>query len=312
MPEIDKFIHAEVNNKGLISKAITDVLDEFRERSSIKRLNKIDIYITKDPLRITKKIIPKRKISRHGEMREWLFEYTPSFSYLKKGKNPAIMLNANESVFETNNHLAIKGLFAHELMHLLNKIDGIEDELEEEAEKAAGTMFYLILKHEELKPFNKEKLFSSFVRITATTILFIKDILANSRAMSFGFDENIYEYYKESIKHSTKNIKFTEKSIMKELKKGKISALDNAFLTYLGLNNTWITFKMFHHDKWYRKLKKLSNIEVPDIMKKHAKSLAKEFGQIRSGGDEEQIAKVLKLTQQKYFNIIQHFCKKLK
>ena len=313
MIKIEKYIDIKGNKGRVISKAITDLIKEFSDRADIKKLKKIQIYVTKDPLKITKKIIlPKTKLRRHGEIREWIFQNLPSFSYLAKGKTPSIMINANEKLFEGKNYTAMKGLFAHELMHIMNKIDGIEDELEDEAEEAASKIFYYISKHKEVKPFTKERLLASFVRVTTTALLLIKDVLANSRAMSFGFDEEIYEYYKESNSDAKEKMKFTEKSIMRALKKDQKHVLDDAFLAYLGLNNIWVTFKMFHHDKWTRKLKNMSNIEVPKIIKNNARYVLNELCLIRSGENKKQIAKVLRVTQEKYFNVVRYFCKRLR
>ena len=122
----------------------------------------------------------------------------------------------------------------------------------------------------------------------------------------------IYEYYKESNSDVKEKMKFTEKSIIKALKKDQKHVLDDAFLAYLGLNNTWITFKMFHHDKWTRKLKNMSNIEVPKVIKNNARYVLNELCLIRSGENKKQIAKVLRVTQEKYFNVVRYFCKRLR
>jgi hypothetical protein len=310
--KIEKHIDVKGKEGRMISRAISDVIKEFGMRARVKKLKKIRIYITLDPVKTCKKIvITKLKLSRHSEMREWICENAPSFSYWAKGLTPTIMIDANQRVCKECNYAAIKGLFAHELMHLINKLDGIDDELENEAEKAATTIFRLLSRQKEVKPFTREKLLSSSIRITSSALLFIKDILANTRAMGFGFDDELYENYKITLSGVKENIKFTESSIIKSLKKGRVHTLDNAFVVHLGLNISWIKFKMFHN-KMYQYLQSMSRIKVPEIIKKQCRPIIKEMLKLRSASDKKQIAKILRLTQQNYFNVVKYYSKKLR
>jgi len=304
--------HMEVKGKQArqISNAITSVLKEFNKRAHVKNIEKIEIYVTKNPVKISKKILSSIKLKRHGEIREWITENAPSFTYWKKGTTPIIMLNVNEKIFQKMDYDAIQGLFAHELMHLLNKLDGIEDKLEDEIDKSGNNVIRLLEKHKEINPFTRERLLVSFIRVTTTTVLLIKDVLANSRAMSFGFDEELYENYKSTLSDARK-IKYTESDIKNALKHDQKHVLDNAYLTYLGLNNSWITFKMFNI-KWYEYLQDLSRIEVPEIVKENANKVLKELLKLRSGHDEKQIRKIIKLSQNSYYEVVKYFCEKLK
>jgi hypothetical protein len=310
--QLEKHIEIKGKDAGLTAKAISDVIKEFTMRANIKGLKKIRIFVTTDPVKTCKKIfISRLKLNRHSEIREWISENAPSFSYWEKGQVPTIMLDANERIFKERNYSAIKGLFAHELMHLMNKLDGIEDQLEIETEKAARYIFFLLSRHKQIKPFTHDGLLSSMIRVTTSALLFIKDILANTRAMSFGFDDELYEHYKVSLINVKKEIRFTERSILKGLKQNRKHALDDAFLAYLGLNTCWITFKMFHNI-WYKNLQNLAKIEVPTIIKKNGYPVLNELLNLRSANDEKQIAKVIRLTQQNYFNVVQYFCNKMR
>ena len=310
--KLEKHMDIKGEEARLISRAINDVIKEFSMRARVKKLKKIRIYITKNPVEVCKKIVmPRVKLTRHSEMREWICENAPSFSYWEKELTPTIMLDANERVFKKKNYEAIEGLFAHELMHLLNKLDGIEDELEDETERAAKNMFSYLTREKEVKPFTREKLLSSFIRITTSALLFIKDIIANTRAMSFGFDDELYENYKIALSGIKEEIKFTDDCIIKTLKKNRMHALDDAFVAYLGLNISWITFKMFHN-KMYEYLQGMTRIKVPGIIKKQCKPIMKEMLKLRSGSDKKQIAKILRLTQQNYFNVVKYYSKKLR
>jgi hypothetical protein len=311
MLEIIKHMEVKGEKARLISRAITAVLKEFEKRSHVKNLKKIEIYVTENPVSVAEKILlPKVPVRRHGEIREWITQNAASFTYWVKGTTPILMLNANEEIFQDLNYNAIEGLVAHELMHLLNKLDGIEKELEEEIDISGEHILKLLESHEEVKPFTIDRLFVSFVRVTSTTVLFIKDIFANSRAMSFGFDEEIYENYRAALE-GVKQIKFTEEGILKALKEDKKHVLDNAFLTYLGLNLPWITFKMFEI-KWYKQLQDMARIEVPDIIKKKGDKILNELVNLRSGHEEKQIRKIIKLSQNHYYDIVKHYCKKLR
>jgi len=310
--KLEKHMYFKGKEARIISRALNDVIREFRKRTKVKKFKKIRIYITKNPVEVCRKIVmPRVKLSRHGEMREWICQNAPSFSYWGKGLTPTIMMDANERIFKELNYPAIQGLFAHELMHLLNKLDGIEDELEDEAERAASNMFRLLARHKEIKPFTREKLLSSFIRITTSSLLFIKDILANTRAMSFGFDDELYENYKVTLAGVKEGIKFTDNQIIKTLKKNRVHVLDDAFVVYLGLNISWISFKMFHN-KMYVYLQNMSRIKVPEIIKKECKPIIKEMLKLRSASDKKQIAKILRLTQQNYFNVVRYYSKKLR
>jgi len=307
--KLEKHIYFKGKEARIISRALNDVIKEFSRRARVKKLKKIRIYITKNPVEVCKKIVTSSKLSRHGEMREWICQNAPSFSYWDKGLIPTIMMDANERIFQDLNYPAIQGLFAHELMHLLNKLDGIEDELEDEAEYAATNMFELLEK--EIKPFTRDKLLSSLIRITTSALLFIKDIFANTRAMSFGFDDELYANYKVTLTDVKKEIKFTDGYIIKTLKKGRMHALDDAFTVYLGLSISWISFKMFHN-KMYEYLQDMARIKVPEIIKKQCKPIIKEMLKLRSASDKKQIAKILRLTQQNYFNVVRYYSKKLR
>ncbi len=311
MLEVIKHMEVKGKEARTISNAIANVLKEFEKRAHVTKLKKIEIYVTKNPVSVAKKILmPKIDVRRHGEIREWITESAPSFTYWVEGTTPIIMLNANEEIFQKMDYNAIEGLFAHELMHLLNKLDGIEDKLDEEIDKSGENILKFLEKHKEIRPFTRERLFVSFVRVTTMTVLYIKDIFANSRAMSFGFDEELYENYKSTL-HGVKEIKFTEKEIVKALKKDEKHVLDDAFLAYIGLNLSWVTFKMFEI-KWYKYLQDLARIEVPDIIKKNGNKVLKEMLKLRSGHDEKQIARIIRLTQDSYYEVVRYFCGKLK
>ena len=309
---IEKHIDFKGDDARLISRAISDTVKDFEKRVRMKKLKRIRIFVTKNPVQICKKIIlPRVELKRHSEIREWICENTTSFSYWQKGEIPIIMIDANEKIFKQRNYKAIRGLIAHELMHIMDKLQGIEKKLEEDAERSVKNVFCLLASHKDVKPFTRDRLLSSFVRITSSALLFIKDILANTRAMSFGFDEEIYENYRIELESVRKEIKFTEEGILKMLKQNRKHVLDDAFLAYLGLNVSWIPFKMFHN-KWYRELQRLSRIEVPRIIKKECEPILKEMLKLRSASEREEIMKILKLTQQNYFKVVQHYCKRLR
>jgi len=295
-----------------ISGEISNIIEQFILRNQIEKLKKIQVYVTKDPIKVCRKIVPFRvKLKIHGEMREWICENAPSFSYYDKNKGSTIMLSANQTIFKKRNHAAIKGLFAHELMHLLDKLDGIDEKLQEETEMVGKNIFFYLEKHKPVKPFTKDRLLVSFLRVMSTISMLIKDVLANTRAMSFGYDMDIYKNYEATLTGIKNLVNFNEKNIIKALKKDKKHVLDDAFLTYLGLNVSWIPFKMFHN-MLYKKLQDMAYIQVPRIIKKNSEPILNEMLKLRSAADKRQITKILRLSGQNYFNIVQYFCKRLR
>jgi len=311
MLEVIQHIEPKGKERKMIAKAISSVLRDFDERVPVKKLKKLEVFVTKDPVNVSKRIF-RIKLRRHSEIREWICETAASFSYWVKGKTPTIMLNANQKIFKEQNYDAIKGLFAHELMHLMNKLDGIEDKLDAQAEVAARNIFAFLARHKEFKPFTRERLLSSFIRVTSTAILIIKDILANSRAMSFGFDDELYENYRVSLKDVKERIAYTDEGIINALRVDKKHFLDNAFLSYLGLRMTWITFEMFHHTKWVEELKEMTDIQMPNIIKESCNKVLNELLRLRSGDDVKQIAKILLMTQMSYFFVEEYYCERLR
>ncbi len=310
--KVEKYIDIKGREAGLVSNAISDVIKEFTMRAQVKKLKILRIFITTNPVEVCRKVIvSKIKLNRHSEMREWICENAPSFSYWEEGQTPTIMLDANQEIFEEKNYSAIKGLFAHELMHLMNRLVGIDEDLELEAEKAGKNIFNYLTWIKNSKTFTKEKLLSSFIRVTASTLFFIKDTLANTRVMSFGFDDELYDNYKVTLFCCKKEIRFTERGILKTLKSGRKHALDDAFIIYIGLNTSWIPFKMFHNEM-HKELKELAKIEVPPIIKKNCDPILEELLKLRSSTDKKQIAKILRLTQQNYFNVVKYYSKKLR
>src|SRR4030067_1721637 len=132
MVKVKKYIDSRILNRAQISRILDHVAREYTERSDIKKLDEIDVYVTKDPLRVSKKIFSEAKLERYGELKDWILSATPHFSYWERGKVPIILINANEKIFKDNNWEAVRGLVAHELIHILNKMDGIEETLEEQ------------------------------------------------------------------------------------------------------------------------------------------------------------------------------------
>lgn len=312
MLQVVKHIDIKGRQKNIVSLAISNVIKEFEKRAHVRRLKRLDVYVTTNPIAVCKIILnsgKKLKVKRHGEMREWVCGNKPNFSYWEKGMTPVIMLNANEDIFRENNIQAISGLFAHELMHLLNKQDGIEDILNEEMENAANKIFYLLDRHKPKRPFTTERLLVSFTRVGSTMTLMIKDILANSRMMAFGFDNQLYENYKIVLKEADR-IKYTERAIINELKKDRKHVLDDAFLAYAGLNMSWITFKMFQN-KRYLELKKMVDMEVPGIIRQSVGPIIEEMMNLRSGKDRKTIRKLLITAISNYYKTVEYFCKKL-
>ncbi len=307
--------HIDVKGKKgkIISRAISHIIKEFDKRAHVRGLKKLDVYITKSPVKVCRQILlptGKLKVRRHGEMREWVCGTRPNFSYWEKGRTPIIMLNANEKIFTKPNYPAVEGLFAHELMHLLNKLDGIENILQEELDNVSNRMFSLLDKHKEVKPFTVERLMVSMIRVNTTSSLLIKDVLANTRAMSFGFDEELYQYYKATLS-GTKNLKYTVYSILKALKQDKKHVLDDAFLAYLGLNMPWISFKMFRNKRW-KELHNLAKFQVPFIIKKNSDHILDTMLDLRSSEDRKTINKILINTLNSYYTVVQYFCRKLR
>jgi len=295
-----------------IYREISNIIEQFILRDQIERLKKIRIYVTNDPIKICRRIVPSRvKLKIHGEMREWICENAPSFSYYEKNKQSTIMLSANQSIFKERNYAAIRGLLAHELMHLLDKVDGIDEKLQEETETVGKNIFMYLEKHKPVKPFTKDRLLVSFLRVMSTISMLIKDVLANTRAMTFGYDMDIYKNYEATLTDIRDLVSFNEKDIIKALKKDEKHILDDAFLTYLAFNVSWITFKMFHN-MLYKKLQDMADIQVPRNIKKNSKLILNEMLKLRSASDRKQIAKILRLSGQNYFNIVQYFCKRLR
>lgn len=309
MLKIRKHIDMKVLHRRQINNIINHVVREYAERTDLHNLEAIDIYVTLNPVRACKKILSGTTAERHGEIRDWICETKPNFSYWQEGKAPLILLNANEKIFKEKNWEAVRGLVAHELMHILNKMDGLEDTLEKQLKKASEKIYEILEKHKEIPPFTRDRLYVSLVRVTTTTSLIIKDILANTRAMSFGFDEHIFENYKV-VFTDTNLLKFSEEDIINALKKDQKHVLDDVFLAYIGLNSTWITFKMFHN-KWYKELQKLSDIDVPEIVKEHSRVIFDEMLRLRSTSMRTEILKILILTQEVYYELVKYFCHKL-
>ena len=62
----------------------------------------------------------------------------------------------------------------------------------------------------------------------------------------------------------------------------------------------------------YEYLQDMSRIKVPNIIKKQCRPILKEMLKLRSARDKKQIAKILRLTQQNYFNVVKYYSKKIR
>ena len=56
--------------------------------------------------------------------------------------------------------------------------------------------------------------------------------------------------------------------------------LDDAFLAYIGLNMTWVTFKMFQN-KRYLELKNMVNMKIPDVIRKNGKPVIEDMMKVK-------------------------------
>ena len=81
--KLEKHIYFKGKEARIISRALNDVIKEFSKRARVKKLKKIRIYITTNPVEVCKKIV-RVKLARHSEMREWICQNAPSFSYWEK------------------------------------------------------------------------------------------------------------------------------------------------------------------------------------------------------------------------------------
>ena len=101
MVRVRKHIDAKVPNRSQVIKIIDHVIKEYSQRTDFQKMKEVDIYVTKNPVKVCKKIFSSAKLHRHGELRDWICESKPNFSFWEKGKVPVIMINGNEKIFKT-------------------------------------------------------------------------------------------------------------------------------------------------------------------------------------------------------------------
>ncbi len=93
--------------------------------------------------------------------------------------------------FLQENEQALRGLIAHELMHTLQRHEGIESEIE----KAAHSRTQAIVEEFENKGFEREAAMLFIEKVMANAVFCVKDLFSNTELVQQSFSRDLSEYY---------------------------------------------------------------------------------------------------------------------
>lgn len=111
-------------------------------------------------------------------------------SSFRIGGKEYIVIKANRR-FLKKNKSALRGLIAHELMHTILRVKGIEKKINDNAKNYVGRLAWELT---ELG-FDEKSAISFSVEIYRDGVLCLKDLLANNELLNQSFFDDLMEYY---------------------------------------------------------------------------------------------------------------------
>lgn len=168
--------------------ALLEVLLLWRIPTNIEEILVID-----DPrhFKVIEKYIPKEIRS---EFRQAFTEDPTSMSLTyKKFDLVIISISKKEEAYLKKNKKALTGIFAHELMHIHQRRQGLDARIRRDA---INTFKKFSPKLEKLKGYDSKQLGTLFGEVGRTANFVLKDIYANTELIDKGLGEYILEDYK--------------------------------------------------------------------------------------------------------------------
>ncbi len=160
-----------------------------------------------------------------------------SVSYRAQGQE--IIVVKADKAFIRENGKALRGLLAHELMHVIHRRSGVEEEIQDASKEYAEQMV------EELRNRNlTDEEISGFIgTVFATAIFCLKDIYANTDLIEQSFTAELEEYYYHmlGLEGYCRVPEFYQEEV-------SLEEVENAIAFELGLLPAWLPFKALDRD----------------------------------------------------------------
>jgi len=170
------------DNFEFFSTAIKEVVNKILRCRT--QLGKIEIRVTANPYATLSKIQPS--VTRNKEVRYLLSLDLQSISYFEN-EFPIIIVNLRNIKKDE-----VKGVVAHELMHVINWKIGVEQRVNKVI--ASYTDFSEFIKNAKR---NKLRILLELLRLKTVLSFFLKDYFANRRAVELGLGKEIESLFKD-------------------------------------------------------------------------------------------------------------------
>lgn len=180
-----------------------------------------------------------------------------SVSYRAEGQE-IIVIKADKE-FIRENGKALRGLLAHELMHVIHRRSGVEEEIQEASKKYADRMVH------ELRDLNlTDDEISRFIStVFATAIFCLKDIYANTDLIEQSFTAELEEYYYHmlGLEGYCRVPAFYREEVT-------LDEVENALAFELGLIPAWLPFQELDRDASndiQERIRECYERDIPDV-----------------------------------------------
>lgn len=180
-----------------------------------------------------------------------------SISYRAEGQE-IIVIKADKQFIQEND-AALRGLIAHELMHVVHRKSGVELEIQEAAKEHADDA---VVNLRDLGLTDEE--ISAFIgTVFATAIFCLKDIYDNTDLIQQSFTADLEEYYYNmlGIEDYCRVPDFYGEEV-------QLDEIENALAFELGLLPAWLPFKALNRDasdKIRQRIKECYERDIPDV-----------------------------------------------
>lgn len=181
-------------------------------------------------------------------------EALTSISY--RAEDQEIIVIKADKPFLRENAAALRGLLSHELMHIVHRHNGVEQQVQETAKTFADE----IVHHLEDMGFADTEIREFIGTVFATLIFCLKDIHANTDLIEEGFTDDLEEYYYHMLgieDYCRVPAFYGDEATYEEV-------LD-AIAFELGLLPAWLPFKALDRDASEKMLKRIQECYEQEI-----------------------------------------------
>jgi len=178
---------------------VADDLDQDHFRSQLERvIDKLDlettavnIFVAEDPSQALKSSQFPCSTKAEQKINSLLEKSGHSMSFREEGED-YVFIKVRD--FMKEGEKALQGLYAHELMHVLHRQQGIEKKIEKAAFDSVKDYI-----HQLSQLTSRERARKIMISVMKTSVFALKDLLVNKRLLELSFRQQLESYYQHLL-----------------------------------------------------------------------------------------------------------------